>query len=456
MHGSIRSPKSLLVKLSLILLLNAAATLTGNAQNDSQKDAQKKNETQDSRPILSPANPYREVTRESLLNGMHVISLGRTSNTTIKLDLIIKGGAKFDLAGKTGLAKLTQETLLAVNPNLKAELESLNAEIDWGVDIDKTWFHIETPLASMDTVLEIVGRLLVVENVRAEAFKRAQEEHLDRIKTIEKSPAERADASFMNALFGDHPYGHNIDGTAESVTAIKQGDVYDYLKRFYISNNSFVVITGNITSERALRPFKSFFGGWIKGQVVPATFRPPRQVARLNLVKIETPDEPNVEIRGGVLGVKYNDPDYLSTEALTLVLAARMKRDAEGCSVKTMRRVLPGPFFFSASVPADKAPAFSRAATEGFTSIATTPVSPEELAAAKTALTNEYSSRPPEVYLLEIEAYSLPRNFPLEIAKKIDAISVADLARVSKKLLEANALTVVVLGKVNEGFKSTP
>src|SRR5262245_27981144 len=110
MHGSIRSPKSLLVKLSLILLLNAAATLTGNAQNDSQK----KNETQDSRPILSPANPYREVTRESLLNGMHVISLGRTSNTTIKLDLVIKGGAKFDLAGKTGLAKLTQETLLAV------------------------------------------------------------------------------------------------------------------------------------------------------------------------------------------------------------------------------------------------------------------------------------------------------------------------------------------------------
>jgi len=455
MHGSTRSPKSLLVILSLILLPNAGA-ITANAQNDSQKDAQKKTETQDSRPILTPANPYREVTRESLLNGMHVISLGRASNTTIKLDLVVKGGAKFDLAGKTGLAKLTQETLLAVNPNLKAELESLNAEIDWGVDIDKTWFHIETPLTSMDTVLEIVGRLLVVENIRTDAFKRAQEEHLTRIKAINLSPAERADDSFMKALFGDHPYGHNIDGTVESVTAIKQGDVYDFLKRFYISNNSFVVITGNITSDRALKPFKSYFGGWIKGQVVPATFRPPRQVARLNLVKLETPDVPNVEIRGGVLGVKYNDPDYLSTEALALVLAARMKKDAGGCSVKSMQRVLPGPFFFSASVPADQAPAFSRAATEFFTSITTNQVSPEELAAAKTALTNEYSSRTPEQYLLEIEAYSLPRNFPLEIEKKIAAISAADLARVSKKLLDANALTVIVLGKVSEGFKSTP
>jgi zinc protease len=451
MHGSIRSPKSLLVILSLI-----AAALTANAQNDSQKDAQKKNETQDSRPILSPANPYREVTRESLLNGMHVISLGRTSNTTIKIDLVVKGGAKFDLAGKTGLAKLTQETLLAVNPNLKAELESLNAEIDWGVDLDKTWFHIETPLASMDTVLEIVGRLLVVENIRPDALKRAQEEHVNRIKAKEISPAERADDSFMKALFGDHPYGHNIDGTAESVTAIKLGDVYDYLKRFYISNNAFVVITGNITSDRALRPFKTYFGGWIKGQVVPATFRPPRQVARLNLVKVEAPDLPKVEIRGGVLGVKYTDPDYLFTEALALVLSSRMNRNASGCALKSMQRVLPGPFFFSASVPAEEAPAFSRALTEIFTSITTAPISPEELAAAKTALTNEYSSRPPEIYLLEIEAYSLPRNFPLEIAKKIDAISIADLARVSKKLLDANALTVVVLGRVKEGFESTP
>lgn len=439
---------------ALLVIMLIGAVVTANAQKDSQKE--KKNGEQDNRPVLTPANPYREVTRESLLNGLHIISLGRSGDASIKLDLVVKGGAKFDLSGKTGLAKLTQETLLAVNPNLKSELESLNAKIDWGVDIDTTWFQIETPLASLDTVLEIVGRLLVVENIRPDAFKHAQEEHLNRIKEKQSLPAERADDSFLSALFGDHPYGHNVDGTVESVTAIKPGDVYDYLKRFYLSNNAFVVITGNITSDRALRPFKTFFGGWIKGQLVPATFRPPRQVARLNLVKIDVPEAANVEIRGGVLGVKYADPDYLAAEALAQVLAARMKQDAGGFSVKLLPRVLAGPFYFSASVPADQAPALSRAATECFASLTTTPVSPTELAAAKTALANEYSSRPPEHYLHEIELYSLPRNFPLEIGKKIDALSVADLARVSKKLLEANALTVVVLGKVNEGFKSTP
>jgi zinc protease len=436
----------MLLPLWLLLILLCAVTA----------EAQKKDGEQDSRPILTPSNPYREVTREPLLNGMQIVSLGRSGDKSVKVDLVIRGGAKFDLAGKTGLAKLTQETLLAVNPNLKEELESLQAKIDWGVDPDSTWFHIETPASNMDTVLEIVGRLLVVENIRADAFNHAQEAQLSRIKSNLLSNAERADSSFMNALYGEHPYGHNIDGSVESVTAIKRGDVYDFMRRFYISNNSFAVIIGNITPERAIKPFKLFFGGWTKGQVVPATFRPPRQIAQVKLVKIESPDSDKVEIRCGVLGVKHTDPDYLTTAVMARILSAKIQKDGGEIAVKSLPRVLPGPFFLSASVPAEQAPAFSRRATEIFSALATSPVSAEEMAAAKTALANEYSAQPPEYYLRKIEVYSLPRNYPLEVAKKIEAISATDVERVSKKLLEANALTVLVLGKIDENFKSNP
>jgi zinc protease len=437
---------SLCVSLSLWLLLMGLCAVTAVAQ--------KKDGDQDSRPILAPANPYREVMREALLNGMQIVSLGRSGDPSIKIDLVIRGGSKFDLAGKTGLAKLTQETLLAVNPNLKAELESLQTKIDWGVDPDSTWFHIETSANNMDTALEIVGRLLVVEDIRVDAFNRAHEEQINRIKSNRLSHAERADGSFMHALYGEHPYGHNIDGSVESVTAIKRGDVYDFMRRFYIANNTFAVVTGNITPERAIKPFKLFFGGWMKGRVLPPTFRPPKQVAQLKLVKIEAPDAAKIEIRCGVLGVNHTNPAYLTTEVLARILSARIQKEGGEITVKSWPRVLPGPFFLSASVPAEQAPAFSRRATEIFAALATAPVSPEEIAAAKTDLTKEYSARPPEHYLREIEVYSLPRNYPLEVANKIEAISATDVERVSKKLLEANALTVVVLGKVSEEFKT--
>ncbi len=423
-------------------------------------NAQKKDTANPSIPVTPPATPYSNVRRDQLLNGLQVITLERAGEATVKCDIVIRAGVMFDLAGKTGQAALTQATLLAVNPQLKDEVESLQAKIDWGLNLDTTWFHIETPANSFDAVFEILARLLVVENVRPDAFKRAQQEQLDRVKSRKLTPAEQADEVFLNAVYGSHPYGHNLDGNEATVTGIKQADIYDFLKRFYLANNVSITAVGNITQERVMRTFRIFFGGWTKGQIVPATFRRPMQTVQLKLVKVEVADAANVELRGGLIGVKHTDPDFLVTELMARILDARLKREAESIggafAAQAPRRILAGPFYYSASIPADQAPAFSRKATESFASLATTAASAEELVAVKSSLADESAARPVEYYLREIEAFGLPKNYPLTIKSKIEAITAADVQRVAKRLLDANAMTVVALGRVNESFKTNP
>ena len=115
-----------------------------------------------------------------------------------------------------------------------------------------------------------------------------------------------------------------------------------------------------------------------------------------------------------------------------------------------------GPFYFSASIPADQASAFSRKATESFASLATTAVSTEELAAAKSGLAEEHAARSVEDYLREIEIFRAPKNYPLTVKEAIEKITSADVQRVAKRLFDANAMTVVALGRVGENFKSNP
>ncbi|MGH9835933.1 MAG: M16 family metallopeptidase, partial [Blastocatellia bacterium] len=285
-------------------------------------------------------------------------------------------------------------------------------------------------------------------------------EQLDRVKSRKLTPAEQADEAFLNAVYGAHPYGHNVDGSEATVAGIKQADIYDFLKRFYLANNVSITAVGNITHERVMKTFRIFFGGWAKGQIVPATFRQPMQTVQLKLVKVEVTDAANVELRGGLIGVKGADPDFLIVELMARILDARLKREAESIGgafvTQAPRRVLAGPFYFSASIPTDQAPAFSRKATESFASLATTAVSAEELAAAKSSLVDESAARPVEYYLREIEAFGLPKNYPLTVKSKIEAITAADVQRVAKRLLDANAMTVVALGRVNESFKTNP
>jgi zinc protease len=365
--------------------------------------------------------------------------------------VIVKAGSMFDLVDKTGLAALTQAALMAVNPRVKEEFESLNAKIDWGVTHDYTWFHIESPVNSFDTAMEIFARLLVVDTVRPDAVKKAQAEQIAKIKAAQLTPAQRADEAFHVALYGTHPYGHNLDGNEKTINSMKPGDLYDFVKRFYLSNNAFAVVTGPVKHERVMRTFKTFFGGWTKGGLTPATFRAPQRVTTLNLVKVEIADTPNVELRGGVLGTRYGDTDYLITEVLGRVLAARFKSAGmDGIEVHTPKNILNAPLFFSASAPADQAQALSRKATDVFASLATQSVTVEELAAAKAALTAAYATNAPEQFLLQIELYQLAKTYPLNLNQAISNVTVADAQRVAKRLLEANALTVVALGRVND------
>ncbi|MDX2045002.1 MAG: pitrilysin family protein [Acidobacteriota bacterium] len=418
--------------------------------------AQKKDKSNPAVPEAAPVTPYSNVRRDNLLNGLQIVTLDRQNDPLVKCDLIIRGGAMFDLAGKSGLAALTLESLMIVNPRIKEELESLNAKAAWGVTSDTTWLHLESPTNNFGAAMEIVARLLVVENVRPEAFKTALDAQIANVKAVKPTVAEQADAAFLKAVYGDHPYGNSSLGDEKTLAGIKQGDVYDFFRRFYIANNASAVVVGNIAHDRVMQVFKVLFGGWVKGQIVPATFRQPLQTAQLRVVKVEIPEAGNVELRGGLIGVKHTDPDYLTTEIIARVVANRLKSalGSAHLSVKSAQRILAGPFFYSASVAADKAPELSRRATDAFTSLVGATISASELAEAKSVLVNDLAARPIEHNLRDIEMFLLPRNLPVEIGKKIEAISAADVQRVAKRLLDANALTVVVVGKVNEAFNS--
>src|SRR5262245_5078582 len=111
----------------LLTCVLAQATVAQKKDNDKKKD-----NLGPAVPAVIPPTPYSNVRRDNLLNGLQIISLERAGDATVKCDLVIRAGAMFDMAGKTGQAALTQDTLLAVNPQLKEEIESLQAKIDWG------------------------------------------------------------------------------------------------------------------------------------------------------------------------------------------------------------------------------------------------------------------------------------------------------------------------------------
>ncbi len=405
-------------------------------------------------PEVAPRTPFSDVRRDSLLNGLQIVTLEKNDSPKVICHLTVRGGAMFDLIGKAGVAALTVETLLAVNPNLKEELVTLEASMDWGVTLDHTWFRIEAPAQNLQETISIIARLLVTDNLRKDAFATAHKAHLDRVKAWQLPAAAQADEAFIAALYGDHPYAHNSEGDATTIARIPYGDVYDFYKRVYLANNMFAVVEGNIKREKVMGIFRTYFGGWVKGLPAPPTFRPPLRTSEVRVIKIEQANLSNVEIRGGVIGVSHTDADYLATVLLSRVLDKRLKQ-IEATSVTSFApHILAAPVHFSASVPTERAVEISRQMTDVFSLLSKNEISELELATAQSALLNEHHAKSVSEYLREIAAYRLPETYPLNFENKVKAVTTLDLQRVAKRLLDANALTVLVMGKVNENFKS--
>ncbi len=440
-------------KFILFLVSLSVFGILAVAQTDKDK-SKKPKLTAPTVPEPIARTPYSDVRREALLNGLQVITLERREEPKIKCQLVIRGGAMYDLVGKSGLAMLTAESLLGANPQLVQELESLDATVKWGVTSDTSWFQIEAPGGNLDQVLAIMGRLLVVETVRKEAFEAAQKTRLEKLKVMQLAPGHKADEVFFTTLYGEHPYGHNVAGDPTTIGAIKYGDVLDFYKRVYLANNMFAVVQGNLRHDRVMTLFRMFYGGWIKGVPPPPTFRPPFRTLEARVQKVEQPDLSTVEVRGGVIGVSHTDADFIATRLLALVLENRLKKLDAATTVQFAPRMLVAPLYFNASVPADKAVEFSRQATDLFATLDKSEISEVELATAQSALLKEHAARPITEYLEEIATYKLSETYPLTYESKVKAVSTIDLQRVAKRLLEANALTVLVLGKVGEGTKS--
>ena len=401
-------------------------------------------------PEVAPRTPFSDVRRDSLLNGLQIVTLEKNTAPKVVCHLTVRGGSMFDLVGKAGVATLTVETLLAVNPNLKEELATLEAQMDWGVTLDHTWFRIEAPAQNLQETISIIARLLVTDVIRKDAFAKAHQVRLDRVKSLQLPAAAQADEAFIAALYGDHPYAHNSEGNAATVTNIQYGDVYDFYKRVYLANNMFAVVEGNLKREKVMGIFRTYFGSWIKGSPAPPTFRPPTRTAEVRVIKIEQANLSNVEIRGGVIGVSHTDADYIATILLSRVLDKRLK-SIEATSVTSFApRVLAAPLYFSASASAERAPEISRQITDIFALLSKNEISELELATAQSALLEEHRAKSVSEYLREIASYKLPETYPLNFENKVKAVTTLDLQRVAKRLLDANALTVLVMGKVSE------
>ncbi|MBN8540384.1 MAG: insulinase family protein [Deltaproteobacteria bacterium] len=255
---------------------------------------------------------HREVI---LSNGLKVLFMPDQSLPSLSIGLVIKTGSALDPVGSAGLANLVSDLLDQGTKKRNAiqiadDLGRIGAVFRASVDYDYTHLGITGLSFSSNEILSNFLELTTQPSFTDAEFNRMKKQLVAGIERSFDNPRVVADVASAKFLFGDHPYGRSVSGTATEVASLTKKSVIQHYLKFYRPGNSILVVVGQFDPQFE-KKVETDFGAWAKRDLEPGTIPEPIPVAGVRVLVVDKPGLTQAQIRISAIGIKRMDENFL-------------------------------------------------------------------------------------------------------------------------------------------------
>jgi len=390
------------------------------------------------KPVLLP-----ELNSKRLLNDLHVtVASTPRLGDSMTIGLVLRYGAAFDPADKSGLSNLVSRMFLKAtagktSKDIQDELAHLGATIEVKCDWDGFRFVLNGQSSKYERSLLLLYEV-VAEAQFLEADFTAVKDSILRDLRKPPDPRQRIHRQLERVLFNGTTYGRPIEGDLKSVSGITLGDVRFFYRKFFSPGQSSLLIVGNVSDSLMLQRTGRIWGPWVKNDDVPSQFLPPRKPAGRQIFLEDDPNSAAAQFIVGNLFPSRGDPvfgdvllaAYLFQERLTKLLPTSL------VTVGYDGRRMSSPFYVQGQAAADQAVNELQKIRDAADELKNKTVSKEELNSAQQKVIEEFNRNLGTTsgiceILLDSELYRLGSNYAAIFADQIrrcDADAIKEAA----------------------------
>ncbi|HEY4774758.1 MAG TPA: pitrilysin family protein [Xanthobacteraceae bacterium] len=382
----------------------------------------------------------------------------------IALDFAFRGGSNQNPPGKAGVANMAASLLDEGAGDLDArafheQLESHAIGLSFAAGRDHFSGSLRTLPEHQDKAFDMLRLALGAPRFEAEALERIRSQVLSGLRRATTNPNAIATRRWWATAFPGHPYEWPVTGTLETVPTISQADLSSYVRRVFARDNLRIGIVGNVDAATAGAIVDRVFGELPeKADLVAVAPVSPRGLGRRVLVDLDVPQ--TVVMIGGS-GIPRHDPDFMAAYIVNHILGGgsfssrlyREVREARGLAYSVYSTLVPldhaALFMGGTATRADRAGQTLDVVEREIRRLAETGPSEDELARAKSYLKGSYplrfdTSSKIAGHLVQIQLEDLGIDYVTRRTSLIDAVTLADVTRVAKRLLEGGLLVTMV------------
>ena len=381
------------------------------------------------------------------------------------------GGSSQDPAGKEGLANFVTAMLDEGAGELSSREfqereEDLSMRMSYEEAKDAFYGNFETLTANRNESAKLLKLALNKPHFDTDAVDRIRQQLVAALVYAARDPDKVAQNEWYALAFKGHPYARPANGTEQTIATITHDDLDGYRKRVFAKDTLKVVAVGDIDADQLGRLLDEVFGDLpAKADLAPVSKTSPVTGGKQEVIEMNVPQSVAVF---GLGAMPRRDPEFIPAFVLNQILggggfASKLMeevREKRGLAYSVYTYVYPYQHasIFSGGV-ATRNDAMGQSLDvirDELKKMADQGPSQEDLDNAKNYLIGSYPLRFDTNAKIATQLLGLKMDgFGPEYVENrngmIAAVTLDDMKRVAKKLLETQNLIVTIVGKPTLG-----
>lgn len=420
-----------------------------------------------------PANAALNIQKVTSPGGIKAWLVDAPSIPFVSLQIRFKGGTSLDLPGKRGAVFMMAGLLEEGAGNLDAEAflkarEALAASYSFNADRDSISISARFLRSNRDAAVELLRKAIEEPRFDPAAISRIRAQVISIIAGNKKDQGEIAATEFNKLAFAGSPYGSPSTGTVKSVKGLSRKDIINAYKDTMTRDRLYVSAVGDISAAELGQVLDKLFSSLpAKGAPMPGLVKD-KLTGGVTVIKFPSPQTVALF---GEKGIKRTDPDFFAAYVMNRIFGGGGFSSRLTKEVRVKRGLTYGVYTYladydladllqgSVASANDKIAEALDVIRTQWRKMAKSGATEAELVAAKKYLTGAYplrfagNARIASI-LAGMQLVGLPASYIKTRNAKINAVTLADVARVAKRLLKLKNLRFVVVGQP-VGVKST-
>jgi zinc protease len=382
----------------------------------------------------------------------------------IAMEYAFGGGATQDPADKPGVGNLVADLLDEGSGDLNSEtfherLDRRAIELSFSSTRDTFRGSLRMLKDNKDEAFDLLRMSLTSPHFDQTDVERIRSQVISGLRRDSSNPTALATRKFLEVAFGNHPYGRWSEGTLESVPKIDVADLRDYVRRVLAKDTLKIAVVGDVDADTLGKLLDHTFGALpAKASLTPVAdveaAKPPQRV----FIPL---DVPQTVVMFGSPGIRRHDPDFMAGYVVNHIVGGgglssrlyREVREKRGLAYSVYGSLVwmdhSAVFIGSTGTRADRAGETIDAVDKEIRLMAEDGPSQQELDEAKSYLKGSQmlaldTSSKLASALLQYQLDQLPIDYIEKRNAIVDAVTLDDAKRASRRLWGQGLLTVVV------------